>query len=596
MTTSFFDHFAAGYLARAARDLGARHPTAVLAGRNVPAAATDGLVLAGWWCRADAPEPLVVLPNPWDDRDAVVALDALCARLELRLLAGVSQALDGAHGVTRPQTWWPTILSHWLALTVAEVLDRVLFVRTARALAPGAPLLGEQDTPLPADTILEASWLQASDAWSVALVCELWRMDGGTVQTAAHADTHATAPMLDDTPATRLRQLMRIGVRGAGRMAARMALGRERGRQVVLLGGHGLSVRDTRALGAGVRQLPRPALRPATTTHALGVRERLVLPAGETAEERTLLTLLPRLLPCSVVEGHAALVAANERLYGRPAAAVDASYGFDDANLVYLARCRAAGYAIGLAQHGGSTSQLRAAPGDRIEDGLGVLRLAWGRPQGDNVRTVGTPRLERLRDTYTGGDHVVLIESASPPMSQLLRFTTTPLANQVYGERDLVVAFVALLDGPARERLVLKRFPRYTADEDRPAALQALPQPLAGTATEAMRTARLAVLTYPDTPFIEALVLGVPTVGLWRTDLWEMRDDARGPFAALQAAGVIHADPAAAAAHVAAIHADPGSWWQTPQVREARRAFLERFAPATDWRARWSAALEELAA
>jgi putative transferase (TIGR04331 family) len=588
VTTSFTDRFASAYLQRAAQAVGTTVPTAVLAGRE----GGEGDRLAGWWCATPAAPGVIVLPNPWDDRAAVGEADAYAAGLEARLLELLSGALDEAHGVARGPVWWSTILPHWLAMVVASVLDRALFVRTTRALAPDAPLLAGADRLTPPESILGASWQLISDAWSAAVIAALW--DGPQITQAAVE--HAELPRLDDSPAARLRRVARTGPHAAGRLATRWMLGRERGRRVVLLGGHGLSTRETLRLGLGVRQLPRPALRPAPLVADPLVRDRFQLPEGETEDERLLLSLLPVLLPRTLLDTHAALVAANARLYGSPVAAVDASYGFDDANLVYLARCRAARRPIGFAQHGGSTSQLRVGPGDRIEDALGHMRLSWGAPGGARTRTVGTPRLERMRATHAGGDDIVLIEGASPPISQVLRFTSTPLGNQVFSERALAADFVVALGASAGGHLVLKRFPRYTPEDDRPEVLAALRQAAATSATGAMQTARLAVLTYPDTPFIEALVVGVPTVGLWRTDLWEMREDARAPFEALAEAGVVHGDPAAAAAHVDAIHEDPAAWWETSEVRAAREAFVERFAPAVDWRARWREALEDLAA
>ena len=50
-------------------------------------------------------------------------------------------------------------------------------------------------------------------------------------------------------------------------------------------------------------------------------------------------------------------------------------------------------------------------------------------------------------------------------------------------------------------------------------------------------------MTYPDTPFIEAMAIGVPTIGLWDPGLWEMRADAAPHFDRLERLGVVHSDP-----------------------------------------------------
>ena len=111
-----------------------------------------------------------------------------------------------------------------------------------------------------------------------------------------------------------------------------------------------------------------------------------------------------------------------------------------------------------------------------------------------------------------------------------------------------------------------------------------------------MQSSRLVVIPYPDTPFIEALVIGVPTVGLWSKDLWEWRDDAADVLDALREANIVFDDPMAAAAHVDSVIDAPASWWSAPDVVRARGLFIERFARQGDWLAEWTEALGRLRA
>ena len=90
----------------------------------------------------------------------------------------------------------------------------------------------------------------------------------------------------------------------------------------------------------------------------------------------------------------------------------------------------------------------------------------------------------------------------------------------------------------AHHALALKRFPYYAdVESEREPALEALRAPAAARrdlATDWMAKARLVVVPYADTPFIESMVMGAPTVGLWDPELWELRDDARPAFDALE--------------------------------------------------------------
>jgi putative transferase (TIGR04331 family) len=214
------------------------------------------------------------------------------------------------------------------------------------------------------------------------------------------------------------------------------------------------------------------------------------------------------------------------------------------------------------------------------------------------VRPVPNPYVARLLDGHRGGGaHVVVVESLTPPVSYPFRFSTVPLGNQVYAEEQRLVDFVQAL-GRVREHVVLKRFPSAASRAARRPELEALPGPPGRPrpATYWMCRARVAVVAYPDTPFIEAMVLGVPTIGLWDPALWEMRPDAVVQFDRLQELGVVHDDPVAAARQLDAIYDDPARWWHAQDVRDVRRAFLQRFAMPGDWRAAWTRMLRELAA
>jgi len=140
--------------------------------------------------------------------------------------------------------------------------------------------------------------------------------------------------------------------------------------------------------------------------------------------------------------------------------------------------------------------------------------------------------------------------------------------------------------------LRLKRFPGENGV--RPPELERLPPPSgagAGSASVAMQAARLAVVTYPDTPFIEALAMNVPTIGFWDPAEWEMLPEAALLYAGLESAGVVIADPRRAAARIDELYPDPASWWQSSQVQAARRAYLDHFAPKREWFSDWSRAL-----
>ena len=89
-----------------------------------------------------------------------------------------------------------------------------------------------------------------------------------------------------------------------------------------------------------------------------------------------------------------------------------------------------------------------------------------------------------------------------------------------------------------------------------------------------MGKARLVVVSYLSTAYLEALISDIPTVILWNRQTYLLEQAHPGVFADLLAAEVFQDDPVRAAQFVSRIAAAPERWWQTARVREARARFL----------------------
>jgi putative transferase (TIGR04331 family) len=149
---------------------------------------------------------------------------------------------------------------------------------------------------------------------------------------------------------------------------------------------------------------------------------------------------------------------------------------------------------------------------------------------------------------------------------------------------------------PARRtQVALKRFPNVLGPADRPPVLQALAAdgPPGGAAAW-MAASRLAVIPYLDTPLIESIVIGTPTVGLWNPARWPLLGELEPLFARLRELGIVHADPATAAAHIDAVYDEVRAWWDSPEVVKARAEFVERLAVPGHWLGAWGRELRRL--
>ena len=589
--------FERAYLDRA-RASGPDRVDGILLRRETDVAHTDGRFIAGWWCRTGADPRVTVLPNPWDDRRAIAVYDQYVWHLSQALLAPLAERLDELHGVARPLVYWDPLLAQWIEGTITAALDRQLFIDAARAVAPEAPFMAEPATLGTPATLAQASDEQLHDPWNLAFLRALCGRAGLPVHDLAPASPLDPLPA-SPLAASQLTAVLDAVPRAAARRLVARRLGSFEGRRIALLGASSFSPRQLLTLAGdipGLRLAPPFRDQPSPPSSSTGLhpgRGRLAIDlagAGGVGE------LLPVLVPRSVLEDHSELVRRSERCCGPPSNLVHRNYAWDDIENEFLGRSAAAGKRLAFSQHGGAALQLAVAPTERHLHRDGRQYICWGATVEGNVRRAADPYVQTLRDTHRGGSSILLIEWMTPPYTYVYRFTSTPVGNQVFAEETRLVRFVEAA-GEAREHLVLKGFPGADAAAARHPALGALP--LADRwrrrpAPHWMRSARLAVVSYPDTPFIEAMLIGVPTVGLWDPQRWDMRGDAAPHFERLERLGVIHSDPERCAAKVREVYDSADAWWGRPEIAAARTAFLDRFARAGDWRAEWTATLREM--
>ena len=592
------------YLARARAQLGRRLEGIglVLPDRAAAPPESDP-ALAGWWVDEAAAGERVVLPNPYETVEIAAAMEASVGGVVQRLAPALGERLDAvSRRQPQPPEYWCTVLAPWLILTVSALADRRLFCRAASELAPAASLMVPAP-PEPPATAAESVLRLRTDAGNAGLLAALAPRLGVRTAPIPHgAGPGANARPPSHPPLPRPPFLTLAAA--AGPMAVGAALAALPRRRVAVVGLTRLTAADLVRLGARVRGLsvlPRPDLRrgrPGAAVPAADeqLRSALGLPAGDDPLQRLTAEVLPVLLPRSLLEGFDQIRSESRRRYGRPLPALVGNYSIDETQNEFLGRCRAAGRRLAFAQHGGFYLQSPVNAQERLELQPGSTFLSWG-GRGPGAVPTPNPHLERLRGSHRGGTRITIVEPLEPPDVFVLRFAGHPLANQGYEAARMLAELVERLPPTRRANVVLKRFPNVLGPAARPAVLEALPSegPVGGAAAW-MAASRLAVIPYLDTPLIESIVMGTPTVGLWNPARWPLLGELEPLFARLRALGIVHADPAGAAAHIDAVYDNVDSWWDSAEVMSTRTEFIERMAIPGDWPRAWSAHLRELQA
>ena len=90
-----------------------------------------------------------------------------------------------------------------------------------------------------------------------------------------------------------------------------------------------------------------------------------------------------------------------------------------------------------------------------------------------------------------------------------------------------------------------------------------------------IQNSRLIISGYPQTTFSEGMYSGVPTIMLFREDLWEIDSMYLDLITDLKIKKIIHTDPKHAADHLENIFQFEEEWWNSSEIIESRKFFNE---------------------
>jgi putative transferase (TIGR04331 family) len=89
--------------------------------------------------------------------------------------------------------------------------------------------------------------------------------------------------------------------------------------------------------------------------------------------------------------------------------------------------------------------------------------------------------------------------------------------------------------------------------------------------------AKLVVVTFNATVFLETFNLNIPTVIFWDPIFWEIRDSAVDSYNSLIKVGVLHYDSISASKHVNKIWDNVEDWWNSNDVQDAILNFKNKY-------------------
>jgi putative transferase (TIGR04331 family) len=575
---------------------------------------TGDVLLLGSWCLSyDRREEWQHLhysraPNPWEDREAVYEASAYCEATVDRFLLALAPWLDDVHGERHDERYWRILLRPWLTYYVHGVYERYVSLRQAAARYAGlwTHVLEESCYRTPVDTPHATSLLSGEDAdWFNFQVCSQIVKASPKWDVSPVEISPAGWPWSATSVAPVAAAALRRRAKAATARLFRLAMGVLRPR--VMLGEVQLCRADlarlvmAMAFRGGAIPLARVPSVAAERDGAL--RKSLADLVADDEFSTVVSQTLPFNVPLIFLEGYprfrGACLAAWPR---RPAVCFSTLDWYFNEGFKFLAAhfaeqgTRLVGY-----QHGGAYRTSRSHPsGDhelRITDRW--FSYGWDGADADagRIQPLAHPRFRPLpqkrRDRDDAND-LLLITVSYPRYPH--RFETGPTGNfETF--LDWRRRFVQALPPALRSRLVV-RLQRPDFGWGQAARLVDACGPLrfdddGRPLWRRLLSARLVVVDYYGTSFLEMLGGDVPSVIFWDDRLNEIRPDVDGDFARLREAGILWHSPERAAAKAQEVFESPRRWWDAAPTRLARRQFAVRYARYSDtWLREWTTALE----
>jgi putative transferase (TIGR04331 family) len=546
-------------------------------------------IALGPWCFAGVEEShpgwdAISFADPFPTPDAWVGADRDARRLANALVPAWAQRLNARHGRNYGHGFWRVLLMKWLTVCIPPLWQRYRQVeevaRLYRDRALTVTVCADRPERWPVAGCEGLTESFTDPAWDFRLV------------SAMVARLAPPAWRLETVPAPAFGPPRPQSGGAEGRSPVRRLLGRLPVDSVP-----GASVSHRLLLSAWAMLLPRRAAR--HHYDPAGGPVPGTFPAG-------FLTLLDdvlgRLLPRSFAEDFPALEAgALARRYVPGRLCVDALDTEDDGRRMVHALAHERGERLVSAQHGGIYGTARAMMvGAETEYPYDAF-LTWGWTAQEDFPgrfvPVPSPALSRLAGRRGRPDgRLVMVGGAM--LVHGTRLGWLPKPQDYLGYRRDKQDFLAALAPevlPAVHYRPYRRKPEVLRDEDHLRQLGFDLPLVEGDLNRAMLDCRLLVIDHPITTMLAALAADIPTVLLWRDEAWPLAAQAEPLFDGLRRAGILHHDPAAAAAHVNRIWADVPGWWNAAETQDARRRFAHAYARTSRrWCWEWIKALARL--
>ena len=260
-----------------------------------------------------------------------------------------------------------------------------------------------------------------------------------------------------------------------------------------------------------------------------------------------------------------------------------ASHSNEEANF-QAAHAINAGEAFTRAQHGASYGTMAHSHVKKLTEYTMSAFLTWGWKSQNNLQgkfvALPSPLLSKIRNRHRPlNANIILVGTKTWLRSQRIDYTPDPSYTPLY--RKEKIKFISALDPEIMKNFYYRPYLRSQGElADKEYVLKYFPmlKTIDGSLERPMLGCRVLVLDHPGTTLNMSMAANVPTICFWNDNTWPLSPEATPYFDNLRRVGILFSEGTSAATKINENFNDLQSWWNSPEVQSARKAWADHYA------------------
>jgi putative transferase (TIGR04331 family) len=543
------------------------------------------VLFIGEWCRLYDKRAIwgemdaEVLQHHWIDEDKLYSDYLYLDGLYEQLLILLAEKLNEVHCVNKKIRYWRILIGPWLATFIQILLDRWLSVENAvsRFDALTSTVIEiEDDSMVPTDMLHFMKIIQGCEWNHYIYSCIL-------EQYPHILCSKKLLSRSNNKIASKKLGIKRKAFNFVSKFTNRLV----KDNDAFLISTY-LPIFDVVKLSLRLGQFPHmwTSADPVRAEANSNQREWILSMPGSSKFEEFALAMLPKQIPTIFLEGYKQLREQVDQLPWpkRPKVIFTSNaLWFDTVTMAYAADKVINGTPLVYGQHGGVYGIAKFSWAEKHEVTISDLYLTWGWSSLSclKIKAIGIFKRQKIRVCSSNTKKILLLVSLTGPKqtyrlwsdAMLMLMSQTFINNCLTFASNLVeVTQSSLLvrlhdrdNGWGQADQWRNKFPDIGLDLGLRTMKDLLPQ------------ARLVVITYNSTGYLETFAANIPTILFWDPKLTALQPSAIPFFADLKSVGIFHETPESAAKHVNKVWDDVDGWWLSIPVQEVLARFTVQY-------------------